>query len=168
MIVVVMGVTGSGKTTVGALLAGQLGWEFVDADSFHPQANVEQIRRGIPLTDEERAPWLASIREAMRHWVDEKRNVVLACSALKQVYRDQLHLDPEVKLVYLKGSYDLIYERLSLRKGHFATAQLLTSQFETLEEPHDALTIDIDRPPEEIVNEIRGQLGLAYNRVAQK
>jgi len=162
-----MGVAGSGKTTVGSRLAEALGWEFADADSFHSAENVEQIRRGIPLTDAERAPWLHAIREAMLHWVAEKKNVVLACSALKQSYRDQLYHGPEAKLVYLKGSYDLIWQRLSRRKGHFATARLLKSQFETLEEPQDALNVDIERSPEEIVEEIRSRLGLAYNRVAQ-
>ena len=162
-----MGVAGSGKTTVGSRLAEALGWEFADADSFHSAENVEQIRRGIPLTDAERAPWLHAIREAMLHWVAEKKNVVLACSALKQSYRDQLYHGPEAKLVYLKGSYDLIWQRLSRRTGHFATARLLKSQFETLEEPQDALNVDIERSPEEVVEEIRSRLGLAYNRVAQ-
>src|SRR4029077_13571152 len=114
-----MGVTGAGKTTVGNLLAQQLGWEFADADRFHSPANVERIRLGIPLDDADRAPWLSALRQAMERWVTEHRNVVLACSALKESYRDQLALGSEVKFVYLKGSYDLIYQRLRQRHGHF-------------------------------------------------
>ena len=161
-----MGVAGSGKTTIGSLLAQQLGWEFADADSFHSAENIERIRRGIPLTDEERAPWLRAINEAMLQRVAEQKNAVLACSVLKQSYRDQLHHGPEAKLVYLKGDYDLIYKRLSQRRGHFAGSDLLASQFETLEEPSDAITVEVNQTPEEIVSEIRARLGLAYNHVA--
>jgi gluconokinase len=166
LIIVIMGVAGSGKTTIGSLLAQQLGWQFADADSFHSAENIERIRQGIALTDEKRAPWLHAIREAMLQWVAEKRSVVLACSLLKRIYREQLYHGPEAKLVYLKGDYKLIYERLSQRKGHFAGSDLLASQFETLEEPSDAITVDVNRTPEEIVTEIRGKLGLAYNHLA--
>jgi len=161
-----MGVAGSGKTTIGALLADQLGWEFSDADSFHSPESIERIRKGIPLTDEARAPWLRAIREAMVQWVTEKKSVVLACSVLKQSYRDQLYHGPEAKLVYLRGDYKLIYERLSQRRGHFAHSDLLASQFETLEEPSDAITVEVNQTPEDIVGEIRTRLGLAYNHVA--
>ena len=156
---VVMGVTGAGKTTVGSLLAQQLGWEFADADSFHSPANVEKIRLGIPLDDADRAPWLSALRQALERWVTEHRNAVLACSALKESYRDQLALGSEVKFVYLKGSYDLIYQRLRQRHGHFASEKILASQFADLEEPGDVLTLDIDQSPEQIVSAIKHALG---------
>ncbi len=154
VILVVMGVTGAGKTTIGALLAQRLGWEFVDADSFHSPANVEKIRLGIPLDDADRAPWLRSMRQAMEGWVTERRQVVLACSALKRTYRDELYIAGETRFVYLKGSYDLIYQRLRQRHGHFASEKILASQFATLEEPDDAITVSIDRSADEIVAEI--------------
>ncbi|HET8925618.1 MAG TPA: gluconokinase [Candidatus Acidoferrum sp.] len=160
MIVLLMGVEGSGKTTIGKLLAAQLGWEFADADSFHPPANIEKMSRGIPLTDSDRIPWLNSIREAMLQWQAQGRNVVLGCSALKQSYRERLMISPDLKLVYLKGSYELLRERLHARKGHYAGEQLLASQFATLEEPTDAITVDVAPPPTEIVSEIRKRLDL--------
>jgi gluconokinase len=161
VIVLLMGTAGSGKTTVGELLASQLGWEFADGDSFHSPANIEKMSRGLPLNDADRIPWLNSIREAMEQWIVQRRNVVLACSALKKSYRERLQMNSGVKLVYLKGSYDLLRERLHERKGHYATEQLLASQFADLEEPTDAITIDVARKPEEIVTEIRKQLALA-------
>jgi gluconokinase len=160
-----MGVTGAGKTTIGRLLAQQLGWEFTDADSFHSPANVEKIRQGIPLDDADRAPWLKSLRQAMEQWVAEGRTVVLACSALKKSYRHELDLGSELKFVYLKGSYDLIYQRLRARHGHFASEKILASQFAALEEPDDAVTVEIDRPAEAIVAEIRRGLGLDQDGV---
>ncbi len=165
MIVVVMGVTGAGKTTIGRLLAQQLGWEFTDADSFHSPASVEKIRQGIPLDDADRAPWLKSLRQAMEQWVAEGRNMVLACSALKKSYRHELYLGSEVKFVYLKGSYDLIYQRLRARHGHFASEKILASQFAALEELDDAVTVVIDQPAEAIVAEIRRGLGLDQDGV---
>lgn len=155
-----MGPAGSGKTTVGELLAAQLGWEFVDGDSFHSPANIEKMAHGIPLDDNDRIPWLNSIREAMEQWIAQRRNVVLACSALKRSYREILQFSPDVKLVYLKGSYELLRQRLHSRQGHYATEQLLASQFADLQEPADAITIDVSRSPEEIVAEIRKQLAL--------
>jgi gluconokinase len=155
-----MGVAGSGKTTIGELLAAQLRWEFADADSFHSPANIEKMSHGIPLSDSDRIPWLNCIREAMLQWQAQGRNVVLACSALKQSYRDRLHIGNEVKLVYLKGSYQLLLERLHARKGHYAGEQLLASQFANLEEPADAITVDGTPSPSEIVSEIRKHLGL--------
>jgi gluconokinase len=163
MIVIVMGTTGSGKTTIGNLLAKRMGWEFVDADDFHPPANVEKMKQGIPLTDADREPWLKALHDKIVEWNTEKRNVVLACSALKQSYRDELRASPGVKFVYLKGSYELFSERVLARKGHFAKQDLLASQFATLEEPKDAITVDAARPPEEIVSEVRKQLGLVQS-----
>jgi gluconokinase len=155
-----MGVVGAGKTTVGSLLARQLGWEFVDADSFHSSANVEKIRLGIPLDDADRAPWLKTIRQAMDHWIAKKQDVVLACSALKKTYREELDGGADVKVVYLKGTYDIIHRRLGLRQGHFATGELLASQFAILEEPEEGIAVDVDQSPADMVKEIRGWLGL--------
>jgi gluconokinase len=160
VIVVVMGVTGSGKTTIGVLLAQWLGWDFVDADSFHSPANVEKIRQGIALDDADRAPWLRALRDAMEGWAAEHKSVVLACSALKKSYRDELCIRGETKFVYLKGSYDLIYQRLRQRHGHFASETILASQFAALEEPDDAITVDIAHSENEIVGEIMRQLGV--------
>jgi gluconokinase len=160
MIVIVMGVVGSGKTTIGQLLAQRLGWEFADADDFHPAANIEKIRHGIPLGDEDRQPWLDRLRKAILDWIDHGHNVVLACSALKRSYRKKLDAGPEVKFVYLKGNAALIAERLRLRHGHFAGEQILASQFADLEEPDGALAVDIAATPAQIVNKVRKSLGL--------
>ena len=119
MVVVVMGVTGAGKTTVGSLLAQQMGWEFKDADQFHPPANIEKMSHGIPLNDVDRVPWLAAMHEGIVHWLANGENVVLACSALKRSYREILCMDPRVKLIYLKGSIELISERVRERQGHY-------------------------------------------------
>ena len=157
MILIVMGVVGSGKTTVGIQLAKKLGWQFADGDDFHPQANIEKISHGIALTDSDRAPWLAALRAAIDKWNSERRNVVLACSALKQSYRDQLRA-AGVQFIYLKGDYDLIAARLHSRHGHFATESILKSQLADLEEPDDAITIDAEKSPGEIVAEIVAKL----------
>lgn len=159
-----MGPAGSGKTTVGKLLAAQLSWEFADGDDFHPPANIAKMSQGIPLTDEDRLPWLQSIRDAMLQWQAQGKSAVIACSALKRSYRDLLGIGSntkDVKLVYLKGSYDLLLERLHSRKGHYMKEQMLASQLADLEEPENALTIDVSKSPEEIVSEIRRQLRLA-------
>jgi gluconokinase len=158
-----MGPAGSGKTTIGKLLAAQLSWEFFDGDNFHSPANIEKMSRGIPLSDEDRIPWLNSIREAMLQWEAHHKNAVLACSALKRSYRELLQISPNVKLVYLKGNLDLLRERLRLRKDHYAGEQLLASQFADLEEPADALNMDTSRSPQEIVTEIRKHLGPSSN-----
>jgi gluconokinase len=160
VIIIVMGVTGAGKTTIGTLLAQQLAWDFVDADSFHPPSNIEKMSRGIPLTDSDRLPWLQTIRDAIVRWISQERNVVLACSALKRSYRDLLLFSPEIRLVYLKGSCDLIRSRLLFRHGHFATEQLLASQFADLEEPEAAIAADASRTPDEIVCQIRRSMNL--------
>jgi gluconokinase len=161
MIVIVMGVVGSGKTTVGRLLAEQLKWGFADADDFHPASNVEKIRRGVALDDDDRRPWLESLRTAISKWIAEKLDFVMACSALKSSYRRELAVGPDVRFVYLKGSAELIAERLRCRHGHFAGEPILASQFADLEEPEDAVTVEIAPPPPQIVGEIREKLGLA-------
>jgi len=148
-----MGVVGAGKTTVGTLLAQKLGWQFADADDFHPKENIEKITHGIPLTDSDRAPWLAALHEAIERWNTDGNDVVLACSALKKNYREELEAGP-VRFVYLKGDYDLISLRLHSRHGHFATESILKSQLADLEEPQDAITVTVDKSPDEIVSEI--------------
>jgi len=155
-----MGVAGSGKTTVGQLLSRELGWAFADADDFHPAANVEKMRRGIPLTDEDRAPWLDALRQLLVGWISEEKNGVLACSALKQSYRDALAVGPEVKIVYLKGSPALLRERVVSRHGHYMKAGMLESQFRALEEPKDAITVDVSASAEKVAAEVRKRLGL--------
>ncbi|HEY9600349.1 MAG TPA: gluconokinase [Allocoleopsis sp.] len=161
MIILVMGVSGSGKTTVGKLLADSLRWEFRDADDFHSPENVEKMRQGIPLSEADRIPWLQDLQTAIQHWLQEDKNVVLACSALKDSYRHYLVLDRDrVKLVYLKGSYELIQKRLKERRHHYMSEKLLDSQFDTLEEPSDALCIDVAQPPQAIVQHIQTALGI--------
>ncbi len=159
MIILVMGVSGSGKTTVGKLLATSLGWEFSDADDFHSPENIEKMRHGIPLTETDRIPWLHDLQSALKRWLHENRNVVLACSALKNSYRQSLLLDHDrIQLVYLKGSYSLIQKRLQERSNHYMLAQLLDSQFDILEEPLDALIVGIEQPSATIVQTIRSTL----------
>ena len=158
-----MGAAGSGKTTVGKLLAAELSWEFADGDDFHPPANIAKMSQGIPLTDEDRVPWLQSIRDAMRQWQAQGKSVVIACSALKRSYRDLLGIGSnakDIKLVYLRGTYELLLERLHSRAGHYMKEQMLASQLADLEEPTDAITIDVSKSPEQIVSEIRKYLGL--------
>jgi gluconokinase len=157
-----MGVTGSGKTTVGEVLAREVGWTFVDADDFHPAANVAKMHRGIPLNDDDRRPWLEAIRHRLEEAFHRGENVVLACSALKHAYQQYLqHEEPErIHYVYLSGSEELIRQRLAPRKGHFMDPNLLHSQFETLEPPEHAITVDIAPSPEVIAAEIRRKLGL--------
>jgi gluconokinase len=148
-----MGVVGAGKTTIGMLLAQKLGWQFADADDFHSDANKIKIAHGIPLSDSDRAPWLAALRQSIEKWNAEGRNVVLACSALKEAYRKELDAGP-VQFVYLKGDYDLISRRLRSRHGHFATESILKSQLADLEEPEEAITVTVDKSSDEIVSEI--------------
>jgi gluconokinase len=162
MIVVVMGVSGSGKSTVGKLLARELGWTFVEADDYHPAANIAKMRRGMPLDDEDRRPWLDAIRHRLEEAGARGENVVLACSALKHSYQHYLAgFAPEsVRYVYLSGSEELIRRRLAGRTGHFMNPALLHSQFETLEPPEGAVRVDVTASPEAIAADIRLKLGL--------
>jgi gluconokinase len=152
MILIVMGVSGSGKTTVGRALASALSCEFSDADKFHSSANIAKMSRGVALTDEDRAPWLASMRAAIEHWAEKGGDHVLACSALKERYREAL-VPPGVDLrfVYLRGDFDLLARRLGERKGHFFDPALLRTQFEALEEPQNAIVVDVDAAPADVV-----------------
>ena len=163
MIVLIMGVTGSGKTTVGTALATRLRWEFLDADDFHSAANKEKMHKGIPLTDADREPWLRSIHDKLIELGSQGRSAALACSALKQTYRDALSANVDLKLVYLKGSYNLTAERIHERHGHFAGEGILAGQFADLEEPQDALIVDVHQSPDAIVAYIIDQLKLAPN-----
>jgi gluconokinase len=158
MIIILMGVTASGKTTVGRMLAAQLGYHFYDADDFHPRANIDKMRRGIPLNDADRLPWLETLRDLVRRCLTEHGEAVLACSALKDAYRQYLLIDPRVTLVYLKASRDLIRQRLLQRRGHYMNPALLESQFATLEEPKQAIKVNAALSPGEIVSVIRRQL----------
>jgi gluconokinase len=158
LIVLLMGVSGSGKTTVGKLLAFQLGWEFADGDDYHSAANVGKMRSGIPLTDEDRAPWLKSLRALIVGWTDSKTNAILACSALKEAYRDELVAGPEVRVVYLKADRARLWERLHFRLGHYMKESMLESQIASLEEPQDALVVNANGSIEEVVAQIRKSL----------
>ena len=160
MVVLVMGVEGSGKTSVGQLLAQTLGWRFVDADDFHSASNKEKMSRGVPLDDADRGPWLCAIHDFVVDQTRKGRNVVLACSALKQSYRQQLQQGMEMKIVFLKGSFELFYSRLQKRQAHFARETLLASQFASLEEPTGAVTIDASLAESEIVKQIKSTLQL--------
>ena len=156
-----MGVSGSGKSTIGKLLADALNWEFQDADNFHSTANIEKMRLGIPLNDSDRKPWLKDLQTAIAVWLQQNTNVVLACSALKADYRQYLLLDSDrMQLVYLQGSLNLLQQRLLGRQNHFMSEKLLNSQLETLEEPDDAICVDISEPPQLIVENLKTVIGL--------
>ena len=155
MVIILMGVSGSGKTTIGRALADALHWRFSDADEFHSAANVEKMSKGIALTDEDREPWLRAIRAAIDQWKRDEPGHVLACSALKERYREILgQNDPDIRFVYLQGGIDLLSKRLQERKNHFFNPALLRSQLDTLEVPGDALVVDISKEPGEILRTI--------------
>lgn len=161
MIIIIMGVSGSGKSTIGKLLADALNWEFQDADNFHSTANIEKMRLGIPLNDTDRKPWLKDLQTAIAVWLQQNTNVVLACSALKADYRQYLVLDSDrIQLVYLQGSLNLLQQRLLGRQNHFMSEKLLNSQLETLEEPDVAICVDISEPPQLIVENLKTVIGL--------
>ena len=164
MIVIIFGVSGADKTTIGKLLARELGWRFVEADDFHPAANIEKMRSGQPLTDEDRWPWLDCLRKQIERSLSAGENAVLACSALKRIYRDRLRSSDEVKFVFLRGDYALVEKQLRSRHGHFMDANLLQSQFDDLEEPQpdeNVLAIELGRTPGKIVEKIKTKLNSA-------
>ena len=158
MVIVIVGVAGCGKSTVGKQLAAQLGWIFLEGDDLHPTANIEKLRRGVPLSDGDRIPWLKAIRDIIRKQINQRGNAVIACSALKKSYRRMLQVSREVKFVYLKASIPLIEARLKKRRRHFMNPALIQTQFDTLEEPKKAFWIDAGLPPGEIANLIRNGL----------
>jgi len=168
MIVIVVGVAGCGKTTVGVMLADRLRWRFADADAFHPQANIDKMRSGVPLTDADRRPWLAAIAA----WMDERiaagESAIAGCSALKQGYRDEL-LDgrPAARLAYLQVSREVAHARLVGRHGHFFTAALMDSQFAELEPPQESkqvIVLDASAAPNRLVDEIIERFGLTADQ----
>jgi carbohydrate kinase (thermoresistant glucokinase family) len=155
MNLVLMGVSGSGKTTVGLMLSRELGWPYVDADDYHPAANVEKMRTGTPLDDVDRCPWLDRLNQLLREHQVRGQSVILGCSALKRAYRDRLASGlHDLRWVHLQGSFELILSRLQARKGHYMPATLLQSQFATLEAPNDALTLDIAATPEVLARRV--------------
>lgn len=160
MIILLIGVTGSGKTTVGKLLARQLDWRFYEGDDFHSPANIEKMRSGVPLNDKDRLPWLQTIQEAIRSALERGENAVFAVSALKNDYRLVLQIDAGVRVVHLKAKIELIRERLQHRAGHFMNPVLIQSQFDTLEEPDGVLQINAELPADEIVRIIRARVSL--------
>ena len=158
MVIILMGVSGSGKSVVGIELGKQLDWPFYDADDFHSEENKKKMHAGRPLTDEDRLPWLNTLAELIQKHIEMQEHMILACSALKDTYRTTLDVNPVCRFVYLKGSFELIKKRMENRKGHFFNLELLQSQFDTLEEPEKGLVVDIDGSVEGIVKTIRAKL----------
>lgn len=161
MVIILMGVAGAGKTTIGTALATALGWSFYEGDDFHPPSNIDKMTRGIALTDADRLPWLHALRSVIDTCVADNRDTVMTCSALKRTYRDILSTGHDaVRFVYLQGTYDLIQQRLQARQEHFMPAELLRSQFTTLEEPDDALVIPITHDTDTIVTMVQHTFAL--------
>jgi gluconokinase len=157
---VLMGVAGSGKTAVGKQVADKLHWLFLDADDFHPPANIEKMKHGIPLTDEDRAPWLQRLHDELQHQVNDRRSVILACSALKESYRKILRDETfPPTFIYLDVDPETIKERLSHRSSHFFPKELMDSQFATLEKPKDAVVVDARKSLDDVVNAVIRVLG---------
>jgi len=165
-VLIVMGVSGSGKTTIGRLLAERTGWTFHDADDYHGVDNIAKMHAGVPLSDHDRIPWLETLRrEVVAPGLATDKPTILACSALKTAYLERLGAgDPRVRVVCLKGDFRLIRERMERRAGHFMGADMLASQFEVLQEPDDAVIVDVANPPQKIVNEIIRRIGLPRTR----
>ena len=161
MIVIVAGVTGCGKTAVGAMLARECGWEFHDADDFHPAANVTKMKNGVPLDDDERWPWLDRLNALLTDAERQGKSLVLACSALKQAYRDRLVRGcPAARFVFLEGDIELIRARLLARRGHYMNPKLLESQFAIMQAPRQALRLDVTPEPAALVRSIRKEFSL--------
>jgi gluconokinase len=161
VVIILMGVSGSGKTTVGQRLARALGWSFVEGDDFHPPANVVKMAAGTPLTDDDRMPWLQLLRARIAQALERGENAVLACSALKQSYRMMLTVDPaRERWVYLWAPREVLASRLMKRTGHFMPVSLLDSQLATLETPAEAVQVDVTPEPDEVVATLRARLGL--------
>ena len=159
--ILLMGVSGCGKTSVGIALSDILGWPFFDGDDYHPKENVAKMAAGIPLNDEDRFPWLKRINQLISENLGDKRSLIVACSALKTKYRDILgEGNPNTVFVYLKGDFDLIFQRMQERSDHYMKAGMLESQFAALEEPEEALTVQIEANPEKIAQTIIEQLNL--------
>src|SRR5260370_12312084 len=161
MVVILFGVSGSGKTTIGQLLAEELAWRFYEADDFHWRANIDKMRQGVPLTDGDRWPGLEILRQLIKRCIAAGENAVLACSALKEAYRGRLQVNADVKLVFLRGDYELIANQLRQRRGHFMKPALLQSQFADLEEPkptEGGVVVELGRSPRELVQEIKSKL----------
>jgi len=162
-VIIIMGVSGSGKTTVGKALAKKLGWTFFDGDDYHLTSSIEKMANGIPLQDEDRWPWLNALRELVSECLESQQNAILACSALKQSYRDLLlNGNPGAMLVYLQGSYEMIHDRLRIRPDHYMKATLLKSQYEALEEPVDVLSLPAALSVTELVEKISEHFGLNH------
>ncbi len=158
MILIIMGVSGCGKTTIGKMLSAKLNWKYFEGDEYHPQENIEKMKNGIPLNDSDRKPWLLKLQYIINDALSKKVNIIITCSSLKESYRKILKVSNEVRFIYLKGSYSLIEKRMNERKDHFMKPGMLKSQFDALEEPTDAIIVDIDNSSENILIQILSKL----------
>ncbi len=158
MILIIMGVSGCGKTTIGKMLSAKLNWKYFEGDEYHPQENIEKMKNGIPLNDSDRKPWLLKLQYIINDTLSQKVNIIITCSSLKESYRKILKVSNEVRFIYLKGSYSLIEKRMNERKDHFMKPGMLKSQFDALEEPTDAIIVDIDNSSENILIQILSKL----------